>query len=44
MKLVINNFEKLSNEDQEDLQNLVAGVTPDFEIVEENKKNGRDKK
>jgi len=34
MKLVINDFEKLSTEEQEDLQDLISGVTTNWEIEE----------
>ena len=32
MKLIINDFEKLSTEEQEDLQDLVSGITSNWEL------------
>lgn len=32
MKLIINNFDKLSMEVQEEIQDAIAGYTPNFEI------------
>jgi len=37
MELKINNFEKLTKQQQEDLQDFIAGYTSDFEIIEEDK-------
>lgn len=33
MKLIINDFEKLSTEDQECLQDLVSGITSNWELI-----------
>lgn len=35
-KLVIDEFDKLSIQDQEEIQDFIAGYTPDFEIIENN--------
>ena len=32
MKLIINDFEKLSKEEQEDIQDLVSGITSNWEL------------
>jgi hypothetical protein len=36
MKLIINKFEELRKEEQEDIQDFIAGYTPNVFIVEKN--------
>jgi len=40
MKLIVNEFDKLTTQEQEDVQDYISGLTPNFFIVEINNCDG----